>query len=292
MRVTDGLRYQSIGRNLARIQSENAEAANQASSGLRVGKPSDDPVAAAELARLRAGLSSAEKQRSVAQSAKGDAELAESTLSQVTELLGRARELAMQGSNDSLSATDRAALGDEAKSIRTQVLGLANARGSKGYLFAGSHTDTPAFDSSGLFRGDDVQQTVDIGGSSPTTVGASGASAFTAAGGRDIFADLDALSTALLADDRAGTAAALDNLDQNQRQVTTERARVGLVMNKLDSSDSMLEQLSLDLGKRQSAVGAADPFEAYSKMTVLGQSLERAVAVSRQMLESTNYWRT
>src|SRR5437868_2299758 len=98
MRVTDGMKYADVGRNLARIQTENAEASQQASTGQRLTKPSDDPIAAAELARLRASLSTAVNRRQVVQTAKSDTDLAESTLSQVTELLGRARELAMQGS--------------------------------------------------------------------------------------------------------------------------------------------------------------------------------------------------
>jgi len=290
MRVTDSMRYLDVRRNLTRIQRENAKAAETASTGLRVTKPSDDPIASAELARLRASLSTASTQRQVAQTAQSDADLAESTLAQATELLGRARELAMQGSNDSLSADDRSALANETRSIRTQLLGLANARGAKGYLFSGSLTSTAAFDSNGLFQGDDVAQSVDVGGSTPTEVSASGAMAFTAAGGRDLFADLDSLANALGADNRAGAAAALDNLDQNQRQITNERSRIGLIANKLESSGNLLSQLDLDLNKRQTGVGAADPFEAYSKMTSLGQSLERAITVSRQMLDGNNAW--
>ncbi|HTU62794.1 MAG TPA: flagellin, partial [Polyangiales bacterium] len=156
--------------------------------------------------------------------------------------------------------------------------------------FSGSLTDTAAFDSNGVFQGDNVSQSVDVGGSVPTQVSASGAMAFTAAGGRDVFADLEALATALGADNRAGAAAALDNLDQNQRQITNERSRVGLISNKLESSGSLLDQLDLDLNKRQTGVGAIDPFEAYSKVTSLGQSLERAVTVSRQLMDSANAW--
>jgi flagellin-like hook-associated protein FlgL len=109
-------------------------------------------------------------------------------------------------------------------------------------------------------------------------------------GGRDVFADLDALASALASNDRAGIATSLDQVDASQKQITTERARNGLIVGKLDSTDSVLDQLGVDLGKRQADVGAADPFEAYSRMTVLGQSLQRAVQVSRQILDTTSYW--
>ena len=290
MRVTDGMKYREVQRNLSRLQSENAEASRQASTGLRIGNPSDDPIGAAELARLSAALDNASAHRATIKAVHGDAELAESTLAQATELMTRAKEIALQGANDSLSADDRAALATEAKNLKTGLLQLANTRGSKGYLFAGSRTDTPAFDPNGLFQGDDVEHTVDVGSSTPTSVNASGARAFTSAGGRDVFADLDALQNALASNDRAAIATSLDQVEASQKQITTERARNGLIVSKLDSTDSVLEQLGVDLGKREADVGAADPFDAYSRMTVLGQSLQRAVQVSRQMLDATSHW--
>lgn len=105
-----------------------------------------------------------------------------------------------------------------------------------------------------------------------------------------MFADLDALATALSSNDRTAIAASIDQVDAGQKQIITERSRNGLIVSKLDSTDSVLEQLGFDLGKRQIDVGAADPFEAYSRMTVLAQSLERAVQVSRQLLDSTSFW--
>ncbi|HWA76107.1 MAG TPA: flagellar hook-associated protein FlgL [Polyangiaceae bacterium] len=290
MRVTDGMKYNEVQRNLARLQSENADASRQASTGLRIGNPSDDPIGAAELARLSASLGTASAHRNTIKAVHGDAELAESTLAQASDLMTRAREIAMQGANDSLSADDRAALATEAKNLKSGMLQLANTRGTKGYLFAGSKTDKAAFDVNGLFQGDDVEQTVDVGGSTPTAVSASGAKAFTVAGGRDVFADLDALANALSTNDRTAIAATLDQVEASQKQITSERARNGLIVAKLDSTDSVLDQLGVDLGKREADVGAADPFEAYSRMTVLGQSLQRAVQVSRQVLDATNYW--
>jgi flagellar hook-associated protein 3 FlgL len=284
------MRYQSVTTNLSRIQAQNAEAQQQASTGLRVTKPSDDPVAAAELARLRASLSNASGHRQAIQRARGDAELAESTLAQVNELMASAKEAAMQGANDSLGANDRQNLASQVRGIKSELLKLANTRGSKGYLFAGSKTDSAAFDANGAFTGDDVEQVIDAGGSSPVAVSASGAKAFTAAGGRDLFADLEALAQSLDSNDRTGVAASLDTLDQGATQVTRERTRVGLTVSKLDASDGVLEQLGVDLGRQQSEVGAVDPFEAYSKVTTLAQSLQQAVQVSRQVLDLGDLW--
>jgi flagellar hook-associated protein 3 FlgL len=191
----------------------------------------------------------------------------------------------MQGANGSLSASDRTALANEVADLKQELVGLANTKGSQGYLFGGSKTGSPPFAASGAFSGDDTAHVIQLGTGSPTPVSASGASAFTAAGGRNVFADLDALAGALSANDPSAVSGTLDNLEASRKQIVGEQAKAGLTMNKLDSSDAALEQLQLSLNKSTDQVAAADPYEAYSQMTTLAQSLERAVTVSRQILD-------
>lgn len=287
MRVTDGMRYAEIFRNLSRLGAEHADASRQAATGLRIDRPSKDPTGAAELARLRASLSANAAHKEAISLVHGDAALAESALAQGTDILARARELATAGANGSLNADQRAAMSQEVLGLREELIRVANTKGTKGYIFAGSQTNSPAFDSSGAFRGDDVLQSVDIGSGAPVQVGASGARAFTAAGGRDVFADLQALSNALASNDVAGVSASLDTMESSQKQLINERSRAGLLVARLDTSTAVIEHLELDRGRRQEQVGAADPLGAYTRMNALGSSLERSVAVAKQILDVT-----
>ena len=285
MRVTEGMRYSQVLSNLSNISSQQAQAAQQASTGVRVGKPSDDPIAAAELARLSASSSQTKTHLSTITAVRGDAELTESTLSDATDIFARLKELALQGSNGSLSADDRQSMSVEVSGLKDALLKLGNARGTRGYLFSGSQVATAAFDSNGVFQGDDVGQAVPIGNSTPTTVSTSGSEAFVVAGGRNVFADVDAFATALQSNDLTGIRTALDAVDASQTQLINARARSGLILSKLDASQSVLTSLDTQQQKRSQDVGAADPFESYSRVTTLGQSLERAIAVSKQLLD-------
>jgi flagellar hook-associated protein 3 FlgL len=285
MRVTEGMRYSEVLRNLSNITSQHAEAARQAASGIRVGKPSDDPIAAAELARLRASSSQTGAHLSAINTVRGDAELTESVLAEAGDIFTRLKEIAIQGSNGGLGADERQALGVEAAGLKEALLQLGNTRGTRGYLFSGSLVDTAAFNSSGAFQGNDQAHVVPIGNSTPTTVSTSGSDAFVVAGGRNVFADIDALATALGANDEAGIRAALDSVDASHAQLVNARARSGLVLSKLDASQSVLSALDTEQNRRAQEAGAADPYEAYSRVTTLGQSLERAIAVSRQILD-------
>lgn len=287
MRITEGMRYNEVLRNLTRIQSEHAEASQQALTGARIDRPSKDPSGAAELARLRASLSESTRYKEAIDLVRGDAELAESALAQSVDLLSHARELAMTGANGASNAEQRALLGQQVRGLKSELIHLGNTKGTKGYVFAGSMTDQKPFDSGGGFVGDDVQQSVDIGSGGPILVGASGARAFTVSGGRNVLSDLEALSAALESNDTAGIAAGLDSLEASQQQLQGERSRAGLLVGRLDTSTAVLDQLEFDSARRQQQVGGADPIESYSRMTSLSGALERSVAVSRQIFELT-----
>ena len=285
MRVTEQMRYDSVANNLSQLSSRQAKAAQEAQTGLRVNLPSDDPIAAAQLARLSASQSQVTARRSTINSVRGDAEIAESSLQQASDLLAAAKDLAMQGSNGALGATDRATLALQVKDIRDQLIGIANTKGTSGYLFAGSKSETQPFSTTGAFNGNDDAHVVDIGNSTPSAVNASGAKAFTAVGGRDVFSALDTLYSALNSNDATAIAASFEGIDGSRNQLTTAQAAVGITLNKLDASDSVQSALDLQNSKSMTELGAADPAKAYSTLIQLNNALQQSVAVSKSILD-------
>ncbi|HYQ45051.1 MAG TPA: flagellar hook-associated protein FlgL [Polyangiaceae bacterium] len=285
MRVTEQMRYDGVAQNLAQLSSRQAKAAQEAQTGVRVNLPSDDPIAAAQLARLAASQSQVAARRSTINSVRGDAELAESSLQQASDLMATAKELAMQGGNGSLGASERATLALQVKDIRDQLVGIANTRGTSGYLFAGSATETKPFSASGAFNGNDDAHIVDIGNSTPSAVNASGAKAFTSAGGRDVFGDLDALYNALNSNDTTAIGVSIDGLDRSRSQITNAQAAVGLTINKLDASDSVQSAVDLQNSKSISDLGSVDPAKAYSTLVQLNNALQQSVTVGKSILD-------
>jgi flagellar hook-associated protein 3 FlgL len=285
MRVTEQMRYDSVATNLAQLSSRQAKAAQEAQTGVRVNLPSDDPIAAAQLARLTASQSQVAARRSTISSVRGDAELAESSLQQASDLLAGAKELAMQGGNGSLGANERATLAQQVKDIRDQLVGIANTRGASGYLFSGSATETKPFSASGAFSGNDDAHVVDIGNSTPSAVNASGAKAFTVAGGRDVFGDLDALYNALSSNDQTAVMASLEGLDGSRKQITNAQTSIGITLSKLDASDSVQSAIDLSNSKSMTDIGSADPAQAYSKLVQLNNALQQSVTVGKSILD-------
>lgn len=291
MRIADTTRQANVLRTIQDLRTRQADAQERALTGRQVNKPSDDPAAAAELARIRASSAQADTQLKAASTARGDLELAEGVLAQASDLFQQAHDIAMQGANGSMDASTRASLANQVQGLKDMLVGLANTQGATGYLFGGSKTTTAPFAASGAFSGDAADHVVDLGGAAPTVVSASGADAFTAAGGRDVFADLDSLITALNANSQTGVQATLDNLDTSRKQITTVRALAGIKMDRLQTTEDILSQAKLALAQREETTAGADPYKAYSDLVTLGQSLEQAVGVAKKVLDLGDLFR-
>lgn len=285
MRVTHGMKIALAHRNIADVQARHLKAVNEATTGNRIGVPSDDPIGAAERERIRGALTRVKNDRTTVRSVLVDAELAENALAESGELMQRAREIATWGGNDSLTAEQRATLASEVGQLKNELVALANSKGSRGYIFAGSKTDDRAFDAAGAFQGDDVLQTVQVGTGVPTRVGASGSTAFTSAGGVDVFGVLDALQNALNTNDTVAVRGTMEQVDKAHEQLSLARSDAGMVMSHLTMQDDMLSDLDFELQRQHDGVGGADPIDAYSRLTDLSQSLERSIAIGKQLLD-------
>jgi len=112
MRISDNMRYDTVGRSLSELSTRQAKASQVASSGQRVEAPSDDPVAAAELVRLSAAQTHTKQLQSTVSTVKSDAQLSEGVLGEAGDALARLHEIAVQGANDTLGAPERASLAD------------------------------------------------------------------------------------------------------------------------------------------------------------------------------------
>jgi flagellar hook-associated protein 3 FlgL len=193
----------------------------------------------------------------------------------------RARELAIQGANGTLTTSNRLMLADQVAELKEQLVSTANARGTRGYLFSGSQTATAAVDAGGVYQGDTAQHRVEIAPGVVTAVTVTGSQAFTAAGGVDAFATLDALEAALRADDTGQVSGTLGDLEASREQITRAQADAGLILNRLDSADEALSISELQHAERAAELGEVDVFAAISELSSLSTALEQAIGVAR-----------
>jgi len=286
--------YQQNMRGITDSQSAWLKYGEQMSTGKRVNRASDDPVAASQAVVL----SQAQAQNSQFATARTFAtqrvSIEESTLSQVTTAIQSAQEKIVNAGNGTLSDDDRASLATELQGIRDQILNLANSTDGNGrYIFAGYKTDTAPFDDQGNYVGGtlNVEQQVDT--SRTMVIGHTGNLVFDSATSNakpdadtNIFKALDsaiaALNTPVEDDDTAKdtAAAAIDrtnrSLSNSLNNVLTVRAELGTQLNELDKLDSLGDDRALAQTQQMSNLVDVDWNETISNYTMQQTALQAA----------------
>ena len=136
-RIPEGEQHQSVLARLARLANDRNRAQESLASQKRLLRPSDDSAAASRVISLRAQSSLASRFAENATAATEWNEFAADVLQEVSGALARTRELAIQGSNASLSSADRQALAAELGSLLEHVVQLGNTEVAGRSLFGG-----------------------------------------------------------------------------------------------------------------------------------------------------------
>ncbi len=160
MRVTDKMNQSQIMNNIQKSRSELSTLQNQASTGKRITKPSDDPIGATKVLSNRGEIKNLEQFERGAQNARLFLETTESVLAQLSESIVRAKELALQAANDTNGGSPREMIGAEIEQINGAVMEMANRRIGERYLFAGHKTLTQPFTKDGEYSGDDGEMKI------------------------------------------------------------------------------------------------------------------------------------
>lgn len=157
-------------------QTRQSQLQQQLGTGLRVTRPGDDPVAAAQAEMARSRLARLAQDKRATDLAQGVLASADDALAQGVNLLQSARESLVAAGNGAYSPGERQALALVLRGAREQLLALANTRdGAGGAVFGGQGTnadplagDTPVWSApSGVQRiGEDGRYAASVDGRS------------------------------------------------------------------------------------------------------------------------------
>lgn len=288
MRVTDNMRMINIRSSQSRVAERVYKASEAATTGNRVNHPSDDPSSFGAMIRKDAHLAHLESRKRVLSTAIVDMEYSETMLASAAEIIDSARALAVEYSNGTFNAEDRAkAVATEIASMRAALTQSGNATGNRGFLFSGTATDTPAFTPAGVFQGNDGIMNVEVAEGVNTASNISGAQAFTGigvSGGRNLFEDLDNFAAALAANDVAGMTAAIENFKDGHRQLVAARSDAGLAAQRMQSAMDITDSGLLSVRKARAATVEGDITEIYSELENAKAAYERSIQVTKVLL--------
>lgn len=245
----DGLQA-SLGR-MQRLQEE-------LSSGRQVNRPSDSPVATASAMQYRSGLRRTEQYARNAQDGLNWLGTGDDALTGILDVVRRARDLALQGSNASMGVEERQALAAEVDALRDNAVALANTRYLDRPIFAGNAAANTAYDASGAYTGspgaDAIERnvapgvTVRVNLTGPEVFGPPGA---------DLFADLARMAENLRTNP-AGLATDLTNVDNRSLSVQNQLAQLGARYHQVEIMRQRSDQQLLTLRSGLSEVEDID----------------------------------
>lgn len=234
---------------------------DQLSTGERLTRSSDDPVAASRLRMLSRDQRLADIDATNASRTAENLELAGTALETIGADLIRARELALWAASETLGNTERKAIGEELEQLRVRIMSAANARDVGGNALFGGETSGNAYEMNGAgvvsYIGTASAGEIDLGQGQMLSRGQTGPEVlnFTTGGTpADVFAFLGSLATALQTGPDPATAArdamtglddAIDALTRAQTVTGTRLSWIEVIQDRqIDQSQTRAQRTS------------------------------------------------
>ncbi|GGD63905.1 flagellar hook-associated protein FlgL [Croceicoccus mobilis] len=240
-----------------RLQAESYQ--QQLSTGDRLERSSDDPVAASRLRTLSRTGRLSQIDAANADRAATDLTLADSTLSSIADVLARAQELAVQAGSSTMSDTNRAAIATEMEQIHQQLFSLANTRDATGHALFGGETAGDAYALNGagtaVYIGTAAADELDVGEGQNVPRSVTGPDIFafddngTPADAMAVVQQLAAALAGASADPAAAARDAAGSLSNAIENVTTSQTVVGARLAWID----FVQARQTDMGELRAA---------------------------------------
>ena len=248
-------------RSLNSSRESLAKSFQRLSSGFRINKAADDAASMGVSEGLKARISSFRVAERNTNNAISMANTAEGGLNEISGIVIRMRELAVQSANGDLTSTDRGYINTEFQLLAEEITRLADSTEFNGTeLLAGSATDVVFQVGIGTTSSDTIS--VEFGGVSLSSMGLSGASV----GGAD--------STA--------ATAAIDSLDTALASVSTTRSKIGASTNRLQIAVNNSQTIRGNLEAANSSIRDVDVASETSSLARSQVLLQAGVSVLSQ----------
>jgi flagellar hook-associated protein 3 FlgL len=288
MRVTTSLTQRAqvdiIQSNLQRFVS----AQNQVSTGRRFERASEDPAGAGDVMRADGVLASYAQFERTMDLAIGRASEEDRVLSQLGNVIDRARELAVGQAGSPANADTRAIVKTEIDQLLQTALGLGNTRFGEGYLFGGARaleqplTDTPAGTPPYIANNTTLN--------APVVEIAAGVTLAPNHTAHAVFRDTNVLvalrdlSTALGANDVAGITAAITTLETSGDGVSTLLGTTGARVNQLEMLKANMASATVDTQVQRSNVQDIDIAEAMATFSQAQTAYQAALTAAGRVV--------
>ncbi len=251
LRIQNNVEAFNAHRQLSSTAMKAAKAMEKLSSGYRVNRAADDAAGLAISEKMRAQIGGLVQSQRNAQDGVSLVQTAEGALNEVHSMLGRIRELKVQYDNGTLSTDDQAAIATEVTALKAEITAIG--------------TDTK-FNGKALLTGTAFDFVVGADGEKVSTTGVT-------------------LSTDIGTIDITASAGGLATIDAAIKNVSTSRAQLGAVQNRLEHRLNNLASYQENLVASESRIRDVDmaaEMVNFTKLQILQQAGTSMLAQANQ----------
>ena len=152
MRVTEVSKREQVLENIQKTSARLQDAQIQMATGQRINKPSDDPIGTAKMQDIVSTMSAQEQHLRNITDNIASLQHAEKEITHMTELLGRAKTLAISQSGSDANEESRLMVAREFAALRESLFDAGNSRNGKLYLFSGLKSLSPALKKNSMIQ--------------------------------------------------------------------------------------------------------------------------------------------
>ncbi|QFF98185.1 flagellar hook-associated protein FlgL [Psychrobacillus glaciei] len=278
MRITQSMLSTNMLRNLSNSYNKMATLQEQINTGKKITRPSQDPVVAIKGIGYRTDLGKVEQYQRNLGEVNNWLDSSDDALDKVGLALKRVQELVTDAANDTKTPEDRDKIKNEITQIKAQIRDLANTKVGDKYIFSGTKTLSPLYDSNGSILGEtgvDGAVNIEVYDGVEIKVNTNG---------KTMFEDIDKMmeniessldSSKVPVATGADIGKYLEDINKNQDSVLGARADIGARQNRVEMMEDRLGAQEIIVTKQLSANEDIDYEKAITEM-ITQESIHRA----------------
>lgn len=256
MRIQHNINALNSLRQLGMNNTNTGKNIEKLSSGYRINRAGDDAAGLAISEKMRGQIRGLDMASKNADDGISLIQTAEGALNETHAILQRMRELAVQSASDTNTDADRQELQKEVSALREEITRIS---------------DTTEFNTKKLLNGSSSNLTIHIGANASQTLTIG-------------FADADATALSIASSDistQTGANAAITSFDDAIKEISSRRAQMGAVQNRLEHTINNLNVTSENLTAAESRIRDVDMAKemmSYTKNNILTQAAQAMLA--------------
>lgn len=268
----------------------------QITSGRRINRPSDDPVAMGKALRAHATLDTVLSRNETLKWASAINNSTDAALGELTEPLQTALDAAMRASQVGIGEAGRLACAEEVRAAMERIVTIGNSEFSSVYLFAGTKNRQSPLEATGAggapvtYSGNSAPMEVEVAPGRSVELTISGECLFNfenPAGERaveavdsNIFQTMSDLANAIQSGDGEGIANHGEDLEALRDHIVAERGRLGATGLRLEQSIALTEDAELQCREILAEVEDVDMIKALTEAQQRKTSYQAALAAT------------